>query len=246
MTKTKCFREPQVRDYALGALDEEQRTAIEQHLLDCPACRKVAVEAESMNRVLADYLEARRETSQAGPHLDDHFLHRLSRGQVDFASIREENSHLADCSLCFGRLRKIEDQVYEEMRSRSNRPVAYPAADYLLEELTMAADSAVAEDILQFRIHDSIVGLLSCREFQAELFCSRNQVYLGIWTDEPESLGPVCVRHSEGSEEKVIDGDVCPAVRIYRLGPITALHKQEIELSFDYEDETWSRRVQFD
>lgn len=248
MANVTCVREREIQDFLDGTLAPEREAAFRDHLDVCPHCRESADTYLGMKALLLELTNPEQVEGAADDHLSDEFLSKLARGACDFTSIEAENLHLLRCPECRNRLREIERVVEEEIRAAADLEYHYPVIDYYREQAELAAGDLERREELDAQAHDSARSLISCRRFQVEIYCQGNNVYTAIFADDPEMIGPLTVRIADDESKDAIgtdEGRLHHDRRTYCLGDIRYLSGRAAEISFEFEEERWRRRIRF-
>jgi hypothetical protein len=248
MVNVTCFQSRDIPGFLEGSLSPEREAAFRDHLDDCPDCQAEADRHLGLMEAMVELMAQGEDEASVGDHLSEKFIVALARGEQDFTRIEVENQHILQCADCRARLREIEQRVVEDIRAVADVEYHYPVNEYYREQVRLAARGREGEGELSAEAHDSAQTLISCRRFRAEIYCRDNDVYAVIFTDDPETVGPLSVRVLDGESETAVrtdEGELRDDRRTYHLGEIRDLEGKGAEVSFEFEEEQWRRRIRF-
>jgi anti-sigma factor RsiW len=84
-------------DFLAGTLTPEDILAVDDHLVDCPACRDRLAQRRDLPAAATAF---RRELGAPGDHLSDAEVHGYVTGTLDATAAARCGEHLADCEVC--------------------------------------------------------------------------------------------------------------------------------------------------
>jgi hypothetical protein len=169
-----------------------------------------------LNRLMGKHLTARRLQSHA-------------EGRVDFAAARDENFHLSLCDICSDEVLRLERDHLTHLRADQGKVVAVSA-----------------EEVLQHAA-DRKLELIRCRSLGMDLIVREGALFLEIEADDIPGIDRLRITHPVSGKNLSFAIKLAASDRLeISLGPVQQFSGERLDISFDYQGESWCKAIRID